>query len=45
MLYADDLIILAEMFEGLITKMAVWENGLEPGIEGEHGENQSYDLG
>ena len=29
MLYADDLVILAETFEGLITKMAVWKNGLE----------------
>ena len=38
MLYADDLVILAETFEELMTKMAVW-------IEGEHGENQSYDLG
>ena len=29
MLYADDLVILAETFEGLITKMAVWKNGAE----------------
>ena len=29
MLYADDLIILAETFEGLMTKVAVWKNGLE----------------
>ena len=27
-LYADDLVILAETFEGLMTKMAVWKNGL-----------------
>ena len=26
MLYADDLVILAETFEGLMTKMAVWKN-------------------
>ena len=25
MLYADDLVILAETFEGLMTKMAVWK--------------------
>ena len=29
MLYADDLVILAETFEGLMTKMEVWTNGLE----------------
>ena len=29
MLYADDLVILAETFEGLITKMAVWKNDEE----------------
>ena len=29
MLYADDLVILAETFEGLMTKIAVWKNGLE----------------
>ena len=29
MLYTDHLVILAEMFEGLMTKMAVWKNGLE----------------
>ena len=29
MLYADDLVILAETFEGLMTKMEVWKNGLE----------------
>ena len=29
MLYADDLIILTETFEGLMTKMAGWKNGLE----------------
>ena len=29
MFYADDLVILAEMFEGHMTKMAVWENDLE----------------
>ena len=29
MLYADDLIILAETFKGLMTKVAVWKNGLE----------------
>ena len=30
MLYADDLVIIAETFEGLMIKMAVWKNGLEP---------------
>ena len=30
MRYADDQVILAEMFESLMTKMAVWKNGLEP---------------
>ena len=40
MLYADELIILAETFEGLMTKIAVWKNDLES-----MGENQSYDLG
>ena len=30
MLYTDDLVILAETFEGLNTKIAVWKNGLEP---------------
>ena len=29
MLYAGDLVILAETFEGLMRKMAVWKNGLE----------------
>ena len=29
MLYADDLVILDETFEGLMTKMAEWKNGLE----------------
>ena len=29
MLYADGLVILAETFEGIMTKMAVWKNGLE----------------
>ena len=29
MLYADDLVILAETFEGLMTKMTAWKNGLE----------------
>ena len=29
MLYADDLVSLAEMLEGLMTKMAVQKNGLE----------------
>ena len=29
MLYADHLVILAETFEGLMTKMAVWKNVLE----------------
>ena len=29
MRYADDLVILAETFEGLMTKIAVWKNGLE----------------
>ena len=29
MLYADDLVILAETFESLMTKMAVWKNGVE----------------
>ena len=29
MLYADDLVILAETFEGHMTKLAVWKNGLE----------------
>ena len=29
MLYADDLVILAETFEGLKTKMGVRKNGLE----------------
>ena len=29
MRYADDLLILAEMFESLMTRMAVWKNGLE----------------
>ena len=27
--YADDLVILAETFEVLMMKMAVWKNGLE----------------
>ena len=29
MLYADDVVILAGTSEGLMTKMAVWKNGLE----------------
>ena len=29
MLYTDDLVILAETFQGLMAKMAVWKNGLE----------------
>ena len=29
MFYGDDLVILAETFEGYITKMAVWKNGPE----------------
>ena len=29
MLYADGLVILVETFGGLMTKMAVWKNGLE----------------
>ena len=29
MLYANDLVILAETFEGLMAKIAVWKNGLE----------------
>ena len=29
MLYAGDRVILAEMFEDLMTKMALWKNGLE----------------
>ena len=29
MLSADDLVILAETFEGPMTKMAVWKNSLE----------------
>ena len=29
MLYADDLVNIAEMFESLVTKIAVWKNGLE----------------
>ena len=29
MLYADDLVILAELFEDLMTKVAVWKNSLE----------------
>ena len=44
MLNADDLVILAETFEALITKMAVWKNGLESKGEGEYGENQTYDI-
>ena len=28
-LYAGDLVIIPETFEGLMTKMAVWKNGLE----------------
>ena len=38
MLYADDVVILAETFEELVAKMGV------KGIEAEHGENQSIDL-
>ena len=29
MLYPDDLVILAETFEWLVTKMVVWKNSLE----------------
>ena len=29
MLYAGDLVILAGMFEDLMTKMTVWKNGIE----------------
>ena len=29
MLYAGDLVLLAGMFEGLMTKMTVWKNGTE----------------
>ena len=29
MFYADDLVILAETFEGLMTKITLWKNGLE----------------
>ena len=29
MRYVDDLVILAETLEGLMTKIAVWKNGLE----------------
>ena len=29
MLYAEDLVILAETFEDLMTKIAAWKNGLE----------------
>ena len=29
MLYADDLVILAETFEDLMTKMTAWKNDLE----------------
>ena len=32
MLYADDLVVLAETFEGLTVKMAVWKNSLD-GLE------------
>ena len=40
MLYVDDLVILAETFEGLITKMAVWRNGLESkGLKTNMGKN------
>ena len=28
-LYADDLLIIAQTFEGLMTKIAVWKNSLE----------------
>ena len=35
MLYTDDLVILAERFEHLMTKMAIWKNGLESkGLKG-----------
>lgn len=27
--YADELVILAETFEGLMTKIAVWKNDIE----------------
>ena len=29
MLYGDDLVILVEAFEGLMTRMAAWKNGLK----------------
>ena len=29
MLYKDNLVIISETFEGLMSKMAVWKNGLE----------------
>ena len=42
MLYADDLVILAETLEGPMTKMVVWKNCLESKgwIEGEHGKTK-----
>ena len=50
MLYADDLVILAETFEGLMAKMTVWKNGLESkGLKVNIGKTKvmisgSYDL-
>ena len=43
MVYADDLVILVETFEGFMIKMIVWKNGLE--IEGKHEENESHHFG
>ena len=40
MLYADDLVILAETFEN--GTMEKWSRVKR--IEGKHGENQSYDI-
>ena len=46
MLYADDLVILAEMFEGLMTKMAVWKNGLDSkGLKLNMGKTKVMTLG
>ena len=43
MLYEDDLVIIGETFEDLMTKIEKWSK--VTGIEGEHGKIQSYDLG
>ena len=40
MLNADDLGIIAETFEDLMKKLAVWKE-----IEDKYGGNPSYDLG